>query len=571
MLKSSVFAFKKLILLYILLGFALQFFSAYGVQTFQRLLDSVSALAGLGELRGLLLLYGALLAACAILNYVLEYPETALPKAITERLKLLALGRISRMDYRAYGNLGTGELIQTIDNGARAGSGIVHGFYLRIFSELLPTLLFSLLFIGFYSPQIMWVIAGGYVVVFLLTRLLLRFLYSVKESLLASQEKLSRYSVRGFMELVVFRLNRRYKREIGKLTGTAEDIVRKNVQIRMIHESFFAIFELLVIAVKIAVLAIGITDIAAGRSTIGITLALLLLIDKVYSPIAIFNVIYVDYKLDVLTYDRFERHMDAPSDSNLEQGVDVARIKGEIVFEKVSFGYGGDQPNLLRNVSFSLPAGSSTAIVGLSGSGKSTLVKLMLGLLKKNSGRLTIDGTDIDEIKLDSLYAYLSYISQDAPVFDDTLRGNLVFDKTVDDAKLYAVLDDALLGEKIRSLPEGLDTQVGERGMKLSGGEKQRLAFARVLAQSCDMVVLDEPVSALDNISERRIMETVLDRFRGRTLIVVAHRLHAIRQVDRILLMRGGELVDQGSFEELLERSGYFRELWSKDGESPIR
>lgn len=571
MLKSSVFAFKKLILLYILLGFALQFFSAYGVQTFQRLLDSVSALAGLGELRGLLLLYGALLAACAILNYVLEYPETALPKAITERLKLLALGRISRMDYRAYGNLGTGELIQTIDNGARAGSGIVHGFYLRIFSELLPTLLFSLLFIGFYSPQIMWVIAGGYVVVFLLTRLLLHFLYSVKESLLASQEKLSRYSVRGFMELVVFRLNRRYKREIGKLTGTAEDIVRKNVQIRMIHESFFAIFELLVIAVKIAVLAIGITDIAAGRSTIGITLALLLLIDKVYSPIAIFNVIYVDYKLDVLTYDRFERHMDAPSDSNLEQGVDVARIKGEIVFEKVSFGYGGDQPNLLRNVSFSLPAGSSTAIVGLSGSGKSTLVKLMLGLLKKNSGRLTIDGTDIDEIKLDSLYAYLSYISQDAPVFDDTLRGNLVFDKTVDDAKLYAVLDDALLGEKIRSLPEGLDTQVGERGMKLSGGEKQRLAFARVLAQSRDMVVLDEPVSALDNISERRIMETVLDRFRGRTLIVVAHRLHAIRQVDRILLMRGGELVDQGSFEELLERSSYFRELWSKDGESPVR
>lgn len=571
MLKSSVFAFKKLILLYIGLGFALQFFSAYSVQTFQRLLDSVSASAGLGELRGLLILYGALLAACAVLNYVLEYPETALPKGIAERLKLLALGRISRMDYRAYGNLGTGELIQTIDNGARAGSGIVHGFYLRIFSELLPTLVFSMLFIGLYSPRIMWVIAGGYLIVFLLTRLLLRFLYSVKESLLISQEKLSRYSVRGFMELVVFRLNRRYKREIEKLTGTAEDIVRKNVQIRMIHESFFALFELLVIAVKIAVLAIGITDITAGRSTIGITLALLLLIDKVYSPIAIFNVIYVDYKLDRLAYDRFERHMDAPSDSNLEQGVDVARIKGEIVFEKVSFGYGGDQPNLLRNVSFSLPAGSSTAIVGLSGSGKSTLVKLLLGLLKKNSGRLTIDGTDIDGIKLDSLYAHLSYISQDAPVFDDTLRGNLAFDEAIEDAQLYEVLDDALLGDQVRSLPQGLDTPVGERGMKLSGGEKQRLAFARVLAQSRDMVVLDEPVSALDNISERRIMETVSERFRGRTLIVVAHRLHAIRQVDRILLMRGGELVDQGRFEELLERSAYFRELWSKDGESPIR
>ncbi|MEJ8306115.1 ABC transporter ATP-binding protein [Saccharibacillus sacchari] len=574
MLKSIAFAFKKLILLYIVLGFALQFATMYGVQTFQRLLDGVSAFSGLGELRGLLLLYGILLAASAVLSYALEYPETALPKAIAERLKLLALGRISRMDYRAYGNIGTGELIQSIENGAQAGSGIVHGFYLRIFSELLPTLLFSLLFIGLYSPQIMWVIAGGYVAVFLLTRLLLRFLYSVKESLLASQEKRSRYSVRGFMELVVFRLNRRYKREIEKLTGTAADIVRKNVRIRMIHESFFAIFELLVIGVKIAVLAIGITDIAAGRSTIGITLALLLLIDKVYSPIAIFNVIYVDYKLDRLTYARFEREMDSPSDPNLDYGAEVTQIRGKIVFEQVSFGYGEGQSSLLRNVSFCLPAGSSTAIVGLSGSGKSTLVKLMLGLLKKDSGCLTIDGTDIDELKLDSLYAHLSYISQDAPVFDDTVRVNLVFDETIDEAKLYEILDDALLGDRVRSLPEGLDTQVGERGMKLSGGEKQRLAFARVLAQSRDMVVLDEPVSALDNISERRVMQTVLDRFRGRTLIVVAHRLHAIRQVDRILLMRGGELVDQGGFEELLERNAYFRELWSKDsaenGESII-
>ncbi len=567
MLKNSVSLFKKQIVLYVLLGFALQFASAYGIHTFQRLIDRISLSSGLGQLGSLLLLYGVLLGACALLNYAAEYPQTQLPRGLTEKLKLLALTRLSNMDYRAYRDLGTGELIQSIENGAQAGAGIVYGFYLRILHELLPTLLFSLLFIGFYSPGIMLVIAAGYAVVFLLTRLLLRFLYSIKASLLASQENLSRYSVRGFMELVVFRLNRRYPDEIRKLNGITDDIVRKNVQIRMVHESFFALFELLIIGVKIVVLALGIRQIAAGESTIGTVLALLLLIDKVYSPIAIFNVIYVNYRLDRLAYDRFERSLDAPEDRNLNRGRQVETLRGNIQFEHVSFRYDPDRPALLRGVSFSLPAGSSTAIVGLSGSGKSTLVKLLLGLLKKESGRLTIDGFDIDELCLDSLYARTSYISQDAPIFDDTLRGNLAFDAPADEAELLRALDDVRLGDKLRSLPEGLDTPVGERGMKLSGGEKQRLAFARVLFQRRDLVVLDEPVSALDNITERRIMETVLDRFRGRTLIIVAHRLHAIRSVDRILLMRGGELVDQGRFEDLLARSSYFRELWSKDGD----
>ncbi|OWA34489.1 ABC transporter ATP-binding protein [Saccharibacillus sp. O16] len=578
---------RKLILLYILLGFALQFFGAYSVHTFQRLLDSIPSSTGLGQMGGPLLLYGATLAICALLSYAAEYPETALPRSLMEKLKLAALSRISRMDYQAYRNLGTGELIQTIENGAHAGTGIVHRFYLRIFYELLPAMLFSMLFIGLYSPTILLVVAGGYVIVFVVTRLLLRYLYAVKESLLANQEKLSRYSVRGFMELVVFRLNRRYKREIDKLNGTVDDIVRQNVQIRMVHESFFTLFEILVILIKLAVLALGIRDVAAGHSTIGVTLALLLLIDKVYSPIAIFNVLYVDFKLDKLTYDRFERYMNAPSDPNLEQGTPVTQLRGEIVFDQVSFGYGekagsvtseskdaaGDDSSrevagslLLRDVSFTIPAGASVAIVGLSGSGKSTLVKLMLGLLKKDSGHLTLDGIDIDKLHLDSLYAHLSYISQDAPVFDDTLRGNLVFDEKAEDEQLMTILDDVLLGDKVRSLPEGLDTPVGERGMKLSGGEKQRLAFARVLAQGREMVILDEPVSALDNITERRIMELVLERFHDRTLIIVAHRLHAIRSVDCILLMRGGQLIDQGRFDELLERSAYFRELWSKDG-----
>jgi len=565
MLKKSLSMFKWIILLYVALGFLAQFCSAFGIKTFQSLIDTAIQAGGLNEVLPDILLYGALLTGAVIAFYLSEYPDSCLSHGISEKLKVMALAKVSRIDYTAYQNIGTGEMIKVIENGASAGMSILHSFYLRIARELLPTVLFSLLFISFYDSKIMLAIAAGYVVIFLVNHVLLRALYGIKSSLLESQESMSKFSVRGFMELVTFRLNKRYAKEIARLHENADDIIRKSTRIRMIHELFFSIYALLVTFIKLFVLVFGVKSVLAGESSIGTIIALILFIDQVYTPIAIFNVLYVEYKLNRVAYTRFEAFLNAPEDRNLEKGTEMKTVKGSIEFRNVHFGYG--DADVLKNVSFTVRPGSSVAIVGMSGSGKSTIVKLMLGLLKKRAGQILIDGVDIDEIRLNSLYDHVSYISQDAPVFDASIRENIAFDRDMTDEAIWGILDKVGLKEKVWSLPDRLDTLVGERGMKLSGGEKQLLAFARIMAQQRSIIILDEPVSALDNINEKRIMSRVLDLFAGKTLIVIAHRLQSIRDVDRILVVKDGQIADEGDFHQLMGGSDGFRELWSREME----
>lgn len=563
MLKKRFIIFRWTILLYVLMGFLVHFFNTLGIKIFQELLDKAVITDDFDDVLSLIIIYGALLVGETTLNYLMEHPNTYLSNSILEKLKVMALSKVSKIDYSAYQNIGTGEMIKVIENGATAGTNIIHSFYLRIFSELLPTVIFSLFFISLYNTRIMLIIAAGYAIIFFFTHLLLRLLYRIKSSLLESQERMSKYSIRGFMELVVFRLNKRYEKEIERLHNTAGDIIKKSTQIRMIHESFFAIFALKVNIIKIAVLVYGVKSILISESSIGVIIALIMFIDRVYTPVAIFNVLYIDYKLNRVTYTRLEEFLDAPEDVNLDAGRELKALEGKIEFKYVSFDYGNSR--LLNNVSFSIKPRSSVAIVGLSGSGKSTIIKLILGLLKKKSGNILIDGIDIDEINLNSLYDHVSYISQEAPIFDTTIRENIVFDNEMSDERLYEIMENVYLKEKVRSLPNQLDTMVGERGTKLSGGERQRLAFGRIIAQQRNMVILDEPVSALDNVTEKSIMDGILKMFTDKTLIIIAHRLNFIIDVEKILLVKDGEIVDEGDFKYLISNSEYFQELWNKD------
>lgn len=563
MLKKSLSHLKWWICGYILLGFTIQLLSSLGIVVFQKILDKATVMGSFSEISNLIVVYGVLLAGVVILNYVDEYPSVYLSNSITERLKILALSKISKIDYQAYQDIGTGQMIKVIENGAAAGNSMIYSFFLKTLHELLPTLLFSLIFISFYDLRIMLVIAAGYVVVFLITNLLLKFLYAMKATILHEQEKMSRFSIRGFMELVVFRTNKRYEKEIDKLSQTARIIIHKNAQLQMIHEAFFAIFELFVTVIKVVVLIYGVKSVVAGDTSLGVVVALFMFIDKIYSPIAIFNVLFVDFRLNRVTYRRFEEFIEAPEDRNLESGEVVTEIHGNIEFRDVSFDYG--QVKVLNNLSFSIARGMSVAIVGLSGGGKSTLIKLIVGLLKKDKGELLLDGKDIDEIHLDSYYDHISYLSQDTPIFDATIRDNIVFDEyTLSDEELYEILGKVHLQEKISQLPDRLDTLVGEKGVKLSGGERQRLAFARIIAQKRNILILDEPVSALDNITEQSLMETILEEFKDKTIIIVAHRLNFIKDVDKILVVDQGSVLGEGKFDDLIEHCEAFKALWSR-------
>ncbi|MFD2117928.1 ABC transporter ATP-binding protein [Paenibacillus yanchengensis] len=563
MLKKCLVAFRWSILLYIFLGFVAQFFSTIGIWSLQVVVDRVVTAKHYTELVPEITLYGAILIIAAITHYILEYPHTYLSHSIFEKLKIMALSKVSKIDYAAYQNIGTGEMIKVIENGAAAGRNMIHSFYLQILHDLLPTVIFSLLFLSFYNREVMIIILAGYIIIFIMSYALLRVMYRIKTSLLEKQENMSKYSIRGFMELVVFRLNKRYVQEISRLRITADEVVKKNVQIKMIHESFFSIFALFVIVIKIVVLAYGVKSVISDESSIGVILALLLLIDQVYTPIAIFNVLFVEYKLDRVTYNRFENFLNAPEDINLEQGTEIVAFRGNVEFQHVSFAYGNFK--LLHNMTFSIKQGSTVAIVGLSGSGKSTIIKLILGLLKKSSGHILLDGVNIDEVKLNSLYNHISYVSQEAPIFDTTIRENIVFDEQMTDEQIYEILDDVHLKETVWNFPDRLNTMVGERGMKLSGGERQRLAFARIIAQQRSFVILDEPFSALDHYTEQNVMNSLTSLLSDKTIVIITHQLHFLEHVDHILLVKNGVMVGEGSFKQLLHSNIYFQQLWDND------
>ena len=534
---------KIWILIYIILGIGLSFLTNYSVSYFQKLIDRFTA--GTLTLSGILFYCGLLLILC-IASYLDEYPHQKLNNGIYLDLKLMALKKTSRIDYLAYQSIGTGKLIQRIENGSTAGRDILFEFWFKIAKELLPSALFSMFFIYRLNHVIAYTVACGYLLVFLITNLLLKLLYRMKERMLDNEELLNHYLTRGFMEMVVFRLNRQFSREIHKAERSKDEIIRSKIGISFIHEAFFAAFAVLIILIKAALI---IYAWSTRSISIGAVVALITLVDNAYTPIAIFNVLFVQYRLDTAAFKRYTAFLDSPEDPQLQIGSSMASFRGNIMVKQLDFTYSGRQ--ILRELSLTIAPGEKIALAGSSGSGKSTLVKLLAGLLKPDRGQILVDDQELRCVKLDDYYRHIAYIPQESPVFDSTLRENLIFDSALPDAELIRALEKVQLLKWFQGLEDGLDTQLGERGVRLSGGERQRLALARLWFSDTRLIILDESTSAMDNLTEELVMKEVLALADGRNIIAIAHRLNSVRAFDRIILLRNGEIVKDGSFEEL--------------------
>jgi ATP-binding cassette, subfamily B, bacterial PglK len=255
---------------------------------------------------------------------------------------------------------------------------------------------------------------------------------------------------------------------------------------------------------------------------------------------------------------QLEKLVDAPAGK-----VQPMPLAQAITLENLHFQYPSASEEALRGVTLTIPRGAAVAFVGPSGAGKTTIVDLVLGLLDPTHGRVLVDGRDIRE-NVRGWQAQVGYIPQHIYLTDDTLRRNVAFgrlDKEIDDAQVWASLEAAQLREFVESLPEGLDTIIGERGVRLSGGQRQRIGIARALYHRPAVIVMDEATSALDNETERLFVQA-LDRLQGEhTLIVIAHRLSTVRNCDTLYLLQNGELVAEGSYDELLATSRDFRQM----------
>jgi len=327
----------------------------------------------------------------------------------------------------------------------------------------------------------------------------------------------------------------------------------------MVHEAFFTIFAILVGFVKIGIIIYGWT---ADALTIGQIVALVMLVDNAYQPIAILNVMYIQYKLDKIAFNRYAEFLDAKEDTRLSQGENTPRLEGSITFSNVNFRY--NQRGIFKNFNLNIDRGKTTAFVGESGSGKSTAVKLLVGLLQPNSGTIAVDGFDLAQVNLNNYYGHIAYFPQEPSIFNGTLRENLVFDEAVDDATLLEAIKKVELGELYAKLENGLDTQLGERGVNLSGGERQQLALARLWFSDAQIIILDEATSAIDNLTEEAVMHHVMARLQGKTVIAIAHRLDSVKDFDNIIVFQDGRIAEQGGFDDLMENRQYLFELYSR-------
>ncbi len=241
----------------------------------------------------------------------------------------------------------------------------------------------------------------------------------------------------------------------------------------------------------------------------------------------------------------------------------IERARGEVSYRGVSFHYEAGKDPALRNVSLDVPAGSTIALVGQSGSGKSTLVSLLPRFYDPQEGAVLLDGEDVRSYALRDLRRQIGLVSQDIVLFDDTIANNIAYGGLAEHARadIERAAEAAYVSEFAGALPQGLDTRVGERGALLSGGQRQRIAIARALLKDAPVLVLDEATSALDTESERRIQAALARLMRGRTTLVIAHRLSTVERADRIVVMRDGGIVETGTHAELLARGGYYASL----------
>jgi ATP-binding cassette subfamily B protein len=242
----------------------------------------------------------------------------------------------------------------------------------------------------------------------------------------------------------------------------------------------------------------------------------------------------------------------------------LAVTRGHVRFENVRFGYDPDRL-ILRGIDLDVPAGSTLAVVGPSGAGKSTLARLLFRFYDPTGGRITIDGQDIARVRQDSLRSAIGIVPQDTVLFNDTVGYNIAYGRAGANAdEIAAAARGAAIEPFIQSLPDGYDTRVGERGLKLSGGEKQRVAIARTLLKNPPVLILDEATSALDSRTEAEILGTLEAIEQGRTTIVIAHRLSTVVHADRIVVLEAGEVVESGTHAELLRLGGVYAEMWAR-------
>ena len=351
--------------------------------------------------------------------------------------------------------------------------------------------------------------------------------------------------------------------EVGRITRNSDAYKIKNTKAIAFSAAFVPLIRIIVFIGFVATLLLGGLEAVNGRLPVGTYSIMVLLTQRLLWPLTRLGQTLDLYQRSMASTNRVINLLDTPITIHTgNKPLSVESVKGELELQNVTFAYQENFP-VIQNICLKIPAGKTIGIVGSTGSGKSTIGKLLLRFYKVKTGKITLDGIEINQINLQDLRRAIGLVSQDIFLFHGTVAENIRYGSF--DATFSEVIAAAKIAEAdnfINKLPQGYDTIVGERGQKLSGGQRQRIALARAVLKNPPILILDEATSAVDNETEAAIQKSLEKITQNRTTIVIAHRLSTIRNADCIYVMEHGKIVEFGRHEELLEKSGIYASLW---------
>lgn len=463
----------------------------------------------------------------------------------------------------------TGGLSRVIERGTRGIDFMLRFMLFNILPTLLEILLITFVFwskFGFYYALVTFICLGGYIV----------FTIKVTDWRLKFRREMNKQDTEANTKAIDSLLN---FETVKYFTNERHEAARYDVALAKYEkasvrsQSSLALLNvgqsLIISAGLVIVLVMAGQGVVDGRFTIGEFVLVNSLLIQIYMPLNFLGFVYREIKQSLVDMEKMFSMIRKDSDVTDRPGAKELMINGgEVEFENVSFHYAENRP-ILKNISFKVAAGTTTAIVGASGAGKSTISRILFRFYDVTEGRILIDGQDISQITQKSLRRQIGVVPQDTVLFNDTIRYNIRYgrpdatDQDVTEAAKHAQIDDF-----VRALPDQYDSEVGERGLKLSGGEKQRVAIARTILKNPAILLLDEATSALDTHTEQGIQQALEEISLKRTTIVIAHRLSTIVKANEIIVLDAGEIVERGRHEALISRKGAYYSMWQKQKEA---